>query len=78
MDQGLLMGALPVEILLDMVMPYKVYEVLSETSPDCRGPLMMIKAAFEEEADANDFIERKASATGKKYIIKSKRAEVEE
>lgn len=70
MDQDMMMGVLPTEILMDIVFPYKVYEVLSEISPDCKGPLMMIKAAFEEEADAKEFAERKTILTGKKYIVK--------
>lgn len=70
MGNDSMMNSISGETYLNLIFPYRVYEVISDNSPDCKGPLMMIRAGFTEKEDADIYAGRKYSITGKKHIVK--------
>ena len=56
---------------MEMILPYKVYDILSDSSPDSEGPLMLISAAFINKEDADKYASMKTEETGRKHVVKT-------
>lgn len=62
--------SLPMELMLNVLFPFRVYEDCGMSTPE-GNPLLTLEAGFREKKDAELFAGLKAENENKKYVVKS-------